>query len=190
MPGLPRAFSPPPLSPPDGNNDADDQRSVKATMEPLSEDDRPCATQSALSSSPRREGRRTPCHSRDHAAARSGASAPSSLVVVIGGRGAHAAPVSGRGGSSGIGSGGGDNDIGFGMSIVCMCGVCVSVRKCRLQYVAEHNVRHNHAYFYFWHGSCQTCFLAAKTTFGSWHAGMLEETLGPIPMLASSVDSR
>ena len=34
-----------------------------------------------------REGRRTPCRSRDHAAARSGASAPSSLVVVIGGGG-------------------------------------------------------------------------------------------------------
>jgi TRAP-type mannitol/chloroaromatic compound transport system substrate-binding protein len=48
------------------------------------------------------------------------------------------------------------------------------------QHVAEQNVRHNHAYFYFWHGSCQTFFLAvkvpnfflaAKTTFGSWHAG-------------------
>ena len=43
---------PPPLSPPDGNNDADDQRSVEDTMEPLSEDDRPRATQSALLSSP------------------------------------------------------------------------------------------------------------------------------------------
>lgn len=52
LPGLPRAFSPPPLSPPDGNNDADDQRSVEDTMEPLSEDDRPRATQSALLSSP------------------------------------------------------------------------------------------------------------------------------------------
>jgi hypothetical protein len=37
--------------------------------------------------------------------------------------GAPAAPVSGRGGSGGIGSYGGDNDIGFGVSIVCMCGV-------------------------------------------------------------------
>ena len=48
-----------------------------------------------------REGRRTPGRSRDHAAARSGASAPSSLVVVVvlGGRGAPAAAVSGCGGS-------------------------------------------------------------------------------------------
>jgi hypothetical protein len=71
-----------------------------------------------------REGRKTPGRSRDHAAARSGASAPSSLVVVIvGGGRAPAAAVSGRGGSGGIGTGGGDNDIGFGVSIVCMCGV-------------------------------------------------------------------
>ena len=68
-----------------------------------------------------------------------------------------------------IGSGGGDNDIDFGVSIVCMCGVCV--RTCQLQHVAEQHVRHNHAYFYFWQGSCQTFFLAAKTTFGSWHEG-------------------
>ena len=117
-----------------------------------------------------REGRRTPCCSRDHAAARSGASAPSSLVVVVivGRGGTPTAAVSGRGGSGGIGSGGSDNDIGFGVSIVCMCDVCV--RTCRLQNVAEQHVRHNHAYFYFWQGSCQTFFLAAKVPnffFGS-----------------------
>jgi hypothetical protein len=116
-----------------------------------------------------REGRRTPCRSRDHAAARSGASAPSSLVaVVVGGGRSPATVVSGCGGSGGIGSGGGDNGIGFGVSIVCMCGVCV--RTCRLQHVAEQHVRHNHAYFYFWQGSYQTFFLAAKVPnffFGS-----------------------
>ena len=158
-------------------------------MNPFSEDDRPQATHSALSSSPLgphlperagvgREGRRTPRCSRDHAAARSGVSAPSSLVVVGGGGGgAPAAAVSGRGGSGGIGSGGGDNDIGFGVSIVHMLWC---VRTCQLQHVAEQHVRHNHAYFYFWQGLCQTFFLAAKvpnfflaakTTFGSWHAG-------------------
>ena len=116
-----------------------------------------------------REVRRIPYHSRDHAAARSDASAPSSLVIVVGGGGGSpAVAVSGHGGSGGIGSGGGDNDIGFGVSIVCMCGVCV--RTCRLQHVAEQHVRHNHAYFYFWQGSCQTFFLAAKVPnffFGS-----------------------
>ena len=71
-----------------------------------------------------REGRRTPGRSRDHAAAWPVASAPSSLVVVIVGRGgAPAAAVSGRGGS-------GDrqwrrcNDIGFGVSCLhvwCLC---------------------------------------------------------------------
>jgi len=49
-----------------------------------------------------------------------------------------------------------------------------------MQHVAEQNVSYNHAYFYFWHGTCQTFilaakvpnfFLAANTTFGSWHAG-------------------
>ena len=43
----------PPLSPPDGDNNADDQRSVNATMEPSPEDYRPWATQStSLSSTP------------------------------------------------------------------------------------------------------------------------------------------
>jgi len=81
--------------------------------------------------------------------------------------GSPAAAVSGRGGSGGIGSGGGDNDIGFG-EYCCMCGVCV--RTCQLQHVAEQHVRHNHAYFYFWQGSGQTFFLAAKVPnffFGS-----------------------
>jgi hypothetical protein len=88
-------------------------------------------------------------------------------------------PVSGRGCSGGIGSGGGDNDIGFEGSIVCMCGVCV--RMCRL-----HNMLRNkmsgtimlififgmdRAKLFFWQSKCQTFFLAAKTTFGSWHAG-------------------
>ena len=49
-----------------------------------------------------REGCRTPCRSRDHAAARSAASALSALVVVvIGGGGLPAAAVSRRGGSGG-----------------------------------------------------------------------------------------
>ena len=52
LPGLPRAFSPPPLSPPNGNSDADNQRSIEAMMDSFSEDDRPRATQYALSSSP------------------------------------------------------------------------------------------------------------------------------------------
>jgi hypothetical protein len=63
--------------------------------------------------------------------------------------------------------------------ILSFCCVEVSVSK-NVQHVAEQNVRHNHAYFNFWHGSCQffffgsqsaKFFLAAKTTFGSWHAG-------------------
>ena len=125
-----------------------------------------------------REGRRTPRRSRDHAAARSGASAPSSLVVVIvGGGGAPAAAVSGRGGSGGIGSGSGDNDIGFGVSIVCMYGVCKNVpitTCCGTTCQAQSRL------FFFLAGivpnfflaaKVPNLFLAAKTTFGSWHAG-------------------
>jgi hypothetical protein len=81
---------PPPPSPPHGNNNVADQRSVKATRDPSPEDVRPRATtQSASSSSPpsRAGGGRAqntaPCRSRDHAAARSGTSARSSLIVFI-----------------------------------------------------------------------------------------------------------
>ena len=154
----------------------------------FSEDDRPRATKSALLSSPpprtRRGGEGGAQNTRLLLGSRSRSVRCLRTVIPCRRRrrrgGAPAAAVSGRGGSGGIGSGGGDNDIGFGVSIVCMCGVCVSVRTCRLQHVAEQNVRHNHAYFYFWHGSCQTFFLAvkvpnfflaAKTTFGSWHVG-------------------
>ena len=64
-----------------------------------------------------------------------------------------------------------------------MCGVCV--RTCRLQHVAEQHVRHNHAYFYFWQGSCQTFFLAAKVPnffFGSQSAKLF--FWQPKPLLA------
>jgi hypothetical protein len=50
--GILRASLPPPLSPPDGDNDANDQRSVDATMDPSPEDDRLRATQSTSLSSP------------------------------------------------------------------------------------------------------------------------------------------
>jgi hypothetical protein len=43
---------PPPLSPPEGNNNANDQRSVDATIDPSPEDNRPRATQSTSLSSP------------------------------------------------------------------------------------------------------------------------------------------
>ena len=43
---------PPPLSPSEGNNNADDQRSVDVTMDPSPEDNRPRATQSTSLSSP------------------------------------------------------------------------------------------------------------------------------------------
>ena len=54
------------------------------------------------------------------------------------------------------------------------------VRTCRLQHAAEQNVRHNHAYFIFGRDRANflflavivpNFFLAAKTAFGSWHAG-------------------
>ena len=125
-----REPSRPPLSPPDGNNDADNQRSVEATTEPLSMDDRPRATQSALSSSPPPRTRRGGEGGTQNTRSLPGSCSRSvrCLRTVIPCRrrwqgGAPAAPVFGRGGSGGIGSGGGDNDIGFGVSIVCMCGV-------------------------------------------------------------------
>jgi hypothetical protein len=124
-----------------------------------------------------REGRRTPGRSRDHAAARSGASAPSSLVVVIiGGGGAPAAAVSGRGGS-------GDrqrrrcNDIGFGVSclhvwclcknvpITTCCGTTCQAQSCLFLFLA--GIVPN----FFLTTKVPHFFLAAKTTFGSWHAG-------------------
>ena len=145
-------------------------------MDPFSEHDRPRATQSALSSFPPPRTRRGGEGGVQHTLSLPGSHShlvrclrtviPCRLHCLLGG--SPAAAVSGRGGSGGIGSGGGDNDIGFGVSIVCMCGVCV--RTCRLQHVAEQHVRHNHAYFYFWQGSCQTFFLAAKVPnffFGS-----------------------
>ena len=56
-PGVPRASPRRPPLPPDGYNDADNQRSVDATRDPLPEDDRLRAAQSAsLSSPPPRAG--------------------------------------------------------------------------------------------------------------------------------------
>ena len=77
LPGIPRASLslPPPLSPPNKDNDANDQRSVDATMDPLPEDDRPRATQSTSSSSPPPTTggggaeHSALCRFRDHAAA-------------------------------------------------------------------------------------------------------------------------
>ena len=53
--------------------------------------------------------------------------------------------------------------------------VLCCVRTCQLQHVAEQHVRHNHAYFYFWQGLCQTFFLAAKVPNFFWQ---------PKPLLA------
>jgi hypothetical protein len=103
----------PPLSPPDSINDADDQRSVEATMESLSE---------MTGRVPSSQRCRCP-----HLPERAGGGGGQPLGQVPPHR--HPLSSSSAGGSArgagfgGIGSGGGDNDIGFGVSIVCMCGV-------------------------------------------------------------------
>ena len=128
--------APLPPSPPDGDNDADDQRSVNATLDPSSEDNRPRATQSTSSSSPppTTEG------GAEHSALllpRSHSRSVRYLHMIIphrrlrrrgiGGAEAEVVVVAGRGGSGRRGSGDSDNRVMF--CVVC-CGAGENSGRC------------------------------------------------------------
>jgi hypothetical protein len=49
--------------------------------------------------------------------------------------------------------------------IATCCGTKYQAQSCLFSFLAE--IVPN----FFWQPKCQTLFLAAKTTFGSWHAG-------------------
>ena len=130
----------PPRSPPDGDNDADDdQRSVNATMDPSTEHYRPRATQSTSSSStpPTTGGRRGAEHSALSLLGSRSQSVRYYLRTIIprrrhrqraiGGAEAEVVVVAGRGSSGRRGSGGGDNRVMFcvvlrsRLELLCVC---------------------------------------------------------------------
>ena len=130
----------PPRSPPDGDNDAnDDQRSVNATMDPSPEYYRPRATQSTSSSStpPTTGGRRGAEHSALSLLGSRSQSVRYYLRTIIprrrhrqraiGGAEAEVVVVAGRGSSGRRGSGGGDNRVMFcvvlrsRLELLCVC---------------------------------------------------------------------